>query len=59
MTPSQLRRARAGVSRSALVRDAVRVSLSAYLDASTEAVDDLVGRLDVNPDDDIDSVVYG
>lgn len=51
--------ARAGVSRSALVRDAVRVSLSAYFDTPTDSVDDLVGWLDVDPDDDIDSVVYG
>ena len=51
--------ARSGVSRSALVRDAVRVSLSAYFDAPTDAVDDLVGWLDVDPDGDIDSVVYG
>ena len=51
--------ARTGVSRSALVRDAVRASLSAYLDAPADAMDDLVGWLDVDPDDDIDSVVYG
>ena len=51
--------ARSGVSRSALVRDAVRVSLSAYFDAPTDAVDDLVGWLDVDPGGDIDSVVYG
>ena len=51
--------ARLGVSRSALVRDVVRVSLSAYFDAPADAVDDLIGRLDVDPDNDIDSVVYG
>lgn len=51
--------ARLGVSRSALVRDAVRVSLSAYFDTPADAVDDLIGWLDVDPDKDIDSVVYG
>ena len=51
--------ARSGVSRSALVRDAVRVSLSAYFDAPTDPVDDLVGWLDVDPDGEIDPVVYG
>lgn len=51
--------ARLGVSRSELVQDAVRVSLSGYSDAARDAVDDLVGWLDVDPHDDIDSVVYG
>lgn len=51
--------ARLGVSRSALVRDAVRVSLSAYFDTPADAVDELIGWLDVDPDKDIDSVVYG
>ena len=51
--------ARSGVSRSALVRDAVRVSLGAYIDTPADAVDDLIGTIDVDPDDDIDSVVYG
>ena len=51
--------ARLGVSRSELVRDAVRVSLRGFLDADRDAVDDLIGWIDVEPDDDIDSVVYG
>lgn len=51
--------ARSGVSRSALVRDAVRASLGAYIDTPADTVDDLIGTIDVDPDDDIDSVVYG
>ena len=51
--------ARLRTSRSALVRDAVRASLEGQLDRSPDAVDELVGSLDVEPDDDIDSVVYG
>ena len=51
--------ARLGTSRSALVRDAVRLSLNTYFDNPGDAVDELIGWLDVEPDDDIDSVVYG
>ena len=51
--------ARLGTSRSALVREAVRVSLNVDFDAYTDPVDELVGGLDIDPDDDIDSVVYG
>jgi hypothetical protein len=51
--------AQLGTSRSALVRDAVRASLAGRLDRSPDAVDELVGSLDVEPDDDIDSVIYG
>ncbi len=51
--------ARLGTSRSALVRDAVRDSLGTRLQASPDAVDELVGSVDVDPDDDIDAVVYG
>lgn len=47
-----------GTSRSALVRDAVRASLGAHLDTVADAVDSLVGDLDVDPDDDIDAVIY-
>lgn len=50
---------RLGTSRSALVRDAVRAWLEAYFDAPGDAVDDLIGSLDVDPDDDLDSVAYG
>ena len=48
-----------GTSRSALVRDAVRASLGAHLDTVADAVDSLVGDLDIDPDDDIDAVIYG
>ena len=50
--------ARLGTSRSALVRDAVRRSLSTDFRSSGDSVDELIGWLDVEPDDDIDSVVY-
>ncbi len=49
---------RLGISRSALVRDAVRASLEAYFDTPGDAVDELIGGLDVDPDDDLDSVIY-
>ena len=51
--------AKRGTSRSALVRDAVRASLGAGLHAAPDPVDDLVGWLGVEPDDDIDAVIYG
>jgi len=49
---------RLGTSRSALVRDAVRASLEAYFDTPGDAVDELIGGLDVDPDDDLDWVIY-
>lgn len=51
--------ASAGTSRSALVRDAVRASLDDHLGAATDAIDSLVGDLDIEPTDDIDAVIYG
>ena len=51
--------AKRGTSRSALVRDAVRTSLGSDLHAAADPVDDLIGWLDVEPDDDIDAVIYG
>ena len=51
--------AKRGTSRSALVRDAVRLSLGADLHAAADPVDDLIGWLDVEPEDDIDAVIYG
>ena len=51
--------AKLGTTRSALVRDAVRASLGAELHTATDPVDELVGCLDVEPDDDIDAVIYG
>ena len=51
--------ARLRTSRSELVRDAVRSSLKGRLDRSPDAVDELVGSLEVEPDDDINSVIYG
>lgn len=52
------RAAKLGTTRSALVRDAVRASLGADLRTS-DPVDGLIGWLDVEPDDDIDAVIYG
>lgn len=49
---------RLGISRSALVRDAVRLSLQADSGGPGDSVDELIGRLDVEPEDDIDSVIY-
>lgn len=51
--------ARLGTSRSSLVRDAVRASLNDQRDAVADAVDSLIGDLDIDPDEDIDAVVYG
>lgn len=51
--------AKLGTTRSALVRDAVRVSLGADLYGVADPVDDLIGWLDVEPDDDFDAVIYG
>ena len=51
--------ARLGTSRSALVRDAVRTALSSRIEATTDPVDELIGSLDVEPDEDLDAVVYG
>ena len=48
-----------GVSRSALMRDAVHALLESERPAGSDPVDALVGWLDVEPDDDIDAVIYG
>ena len=48
-----------GVSRSALMRDAVRALLEAERPTGGDPVDALVGWLDVEPDDDVDAVIYG
>ena len=50
--------AKRGTNRSALVRDAVRASLGDGLHAA-DPVEELIGRLDVEPDDDLDAVIYG
>ena len=50
--------AKLGTTRSALVRDAVRASVGADLHAA-DPFDDLIGWLDVEPDDDFDAVIYG
>ncbi len=49
---------RLGTSRSALVRDAVRLALRADSSGPGDSVDELIGWLDVEPADDIDSVIY-
>ncbi|WP_419944214.1 CopG family transcriptional regulator [Candidatus Poriferisodalis sp.] len=51
--------AKQGVSRSALMRDAVRTLLEAQRPVGDDPVDALIGWLDVEPDDDIDAVIYG
>lgn len=50
--------ARLSVSRSSLVREAVRVSLAAEIHTLSDSVDRLVGTVDVDPDDDVDAVIY-
>ena len=51
--------ARLGVSRSALVRNAVRSALDDGPEALTDPLDALVGSVDVDPDDDLDAAIYG
>ena len=51
--------AKRGTSRSALMRDAVRALLDAEQPTRGDPVDALIGWLDVEPDDDIDAVIYG
>lgn len=51
--------ARRGVSRSAYVRDAVRSCLADGPEAISDPLDALVGSVDVEPDDDLDAVIYG
>ncbi len=51
--------ARQNTSRSALVREAVRALLGAQLETLGDPVDELVGSLDIEPDADIDAVIYG
>ena len=51
--------ARSGLSRSAVVRDAVRSALGTEPHARPDPLDALVGSVDVEPDDDLDAVIYG
>ena len=51
--------ARRGISRSAMMRAAVRVALAAEAEALADPLDSLVGSVDVEPDDDLDAVIYG
>ena len=51
--------ARRGMSRSALMRDAVRVALAAETETLADPLDQLVGSVDIEPDDDLDEVIYG
>lgn len=51
--------ARLGVSRSAVMRDAVRVALAPHFEHLPDPVDALIGTVDVEPDEDLDSVIYG
>lgn len=51
--------ARRGVSRSAVVREAVRDALRGDSDVlAADPLDALVGSVDVVPDDDLDAVIY-
>ena len=54
--------ARRGVSRSAIVREAVTEALANELDAPADPIDAWVGSVKVEPDDDldgdIDAVIY-
>ncbi|MDE0322260.1 MAG: ribbon-helix-helix domain-containing protein [Acidimicrobiaceae bacterium] len=51
--------ARRGVSRSAVVREAVRRALHGDGDVlAADPLDALVGSVDVAPDDDLDAVIY-
>ncbi|WP_423919909.1 CopG family transcriptional regulator [Candidatus Poriferisodalis sp.] len=51
--------ARRGVSRSALVREAVRLALRGDGGVlAPDPLDALVGSIDVAPDDDLDAVIY-
>ena len=50
---------RRGLSRSALVRDAVRSALADEIGVRADPLDALVGSVDVEPDDDLDAVIYG
>lgn len=50
--------ARRGVSRSAYVRDAVRSCLADGPETLSDALDALVGSVDVEPSDDLDAVIY-
>lgn len=51
--------ARRGVSRSAVVREAVRHALRGDGDVlAADPLDALVGSVDVVPDDDLDAVIY-
>ncbi len=50
--------ARRGVSRSALVRDAVRGALGTEPEFIADPLDALIGAFDVEPDDDLDAVIY-
>ena len=51
--------ARRGISRSAMMRAAVRVALAAEAEALADPLDSLVGSVHVEPDDDLDAVIYG
>ncbi len=51
--------AKRGMSRSALMRDAVRTLLDAESPQPPDPLDSLIGRFDVEPTDDIDAVIYG
>ncbi len=53
-----LEAAQLGVSRSSLVREALRASLAKGSEAFSDPVDDLIGSLDIDPTDDIDEVIY-
>ena len=50
--------ARLGTSRSAIVREAIRASLTRHSVDRPDPLDALLGSVDIDPIDDIDAVIY-
>ena len=44
---------------SALVRDAIRIALAGETEAHADPLNELAGSVDVEPDDDLNAVIYG
>ncbi len=51
--------ARLGRSRSEVMRHAARTWLGERAEAGSDPVDALVASVDIDPDDDLDAVIYG
>ena len=50
--------ARIGVSRSAVMRDAVRSWLADHVEAGPDPLDDIIGSVDMDATEDLDAVLY-